>query len=157
MYIDTQNQVWLNPTALTTTAVSTNAIDCHLPYTTSATQPDPSVGVIMGLVVHVVVVGLHAGTETYEFQVITATASDLTTGQLVIATGGTIATADVAVKLAAGAKVIVPIPPGSITQQFLGAKFVGANSSGVSVTGEIVPLEWDLELQKYYSTAITVH
>ncbi len=156
MYIDTQNQVWLNPTALTTTAVSTNAIDCKLPYTASATGPDPSVGEPLALVVHVTTAGVHVGTETYEFQVITATASDLTTGQLVIATSGTIATADVAVKLAAGAKVIVPIPPGSITQQYLGAKIVSANSAGVSVTGEIVPM-YDIEVIKHYSTAITVH
>lgn len=154
-YQDTQNRLWTS-LALTTTAVSTNTIDCAAPYTTSATQPDPSAGEPLALVVNVESAGLHVGTETYEFQVITATASDLTTGQLVIATTGTIATADVAVKLAAGAKVIVPIPPGSITQRYLGAKLVSANSAGVTVSAYVKPLQ-DVEVQKYYSIAQLVH
>lgn len=155
MYIDTQNQLW-SGAALTTTAVSTNAIDCKLPFTTSAVGPDPSVGEPLQLVVHVTTAGAHAGTETYEFQVIGATASDLTTGQVVYATSGTIATADVAATLAAGAKVRVPIPPGKITLQYLGAKIVSANSAAVTVSAEIAPM-FDDEVIKHYSTAITVH
>lgn len=155
MYIDTQDRVWASA-ALTTTAVSTNARDCKLPYTTSAVQPDPSVGEPIALVINIETAGTHAGTETYEFQVINASASDLTTGQLVLATTGTIATADVAVTLAAGAFVIVPVPPGSVSLQYLGAKFVGANSSTVTVSGYFLPMS-EIQKTKLYSTAILVH
>jgi len=155
MYLDVQNRLW-SSLGLTTTAVSTNAIDCAAPYTTNATQPDPSAGEPLALFVNVETAGGHAGTETYEFQVITATASDLTTGQLVIATTGTIATADVAVTLAAGRTIVLPIPPGSITQRYLGAKIVSANSAAVTVSGYILPLS-EAEVRKYYSTAILVH
>ncbi len=155
MYLDVQNRLW-SSLALTTTAVSTNCIDCAAPYTASATQPDPSAGEPLALIVNVETAGAHASAETYEFQVITATATDLTTGQLVIATTGTIATADVAVKLAAGAKVVLPIPPGTITQRYLGAKLVSANSAGVTVSAYVLPLS-SAEVRKYYSIGQLVH
>ncbi len=155
MYIDLQNRVW-SSLALTTTAVSTNAIDCTAPYTLNATQPDPSVGEPIALVVNIESAGLHVGTETYEFQVINSSGTNLTDGQLVLATTGTIATADVAVTLAAGAFVIVPVPPGSISLRYLGAKIVSANSAGVTVSAEFMPMS-GIQKVKYYSTAITVH
>ncbi len=155
MFLDAQNRVW-SSAALTTTAVSTNTIDCAAPFTSTVTTPDPSGGEPLALFVNVETAGGHAGTETYEFQVINASASDLTTGQLVLATTGTIATADVAVKLAAGATVVLPIPPGTISLRYLGAKIVSANSAAVTVSGYILPLA-EAEVRKGYSTAQLVH
>ena len=154
MYIDSQDRLW-NSAALTTTAVSTNAYDLHAPFRSGATQPDPTAGALLALVVNVEVAGAHVGTETYEFQVINASATDLTTGQIVLATTGTIATADVAAKLAAGVLLVLPIPPGVATLRYLGAKIVSANSAAVTVSGEIRAVNM-LQEVKYYPSGFTI-
>ena len=154
MYIDSQDRLW-NSAALTTTAVSTNAYDCHAIFRTSATQPDPTAGALLCLAVNIETAGAHAGTETYEYQVINASATDLTTGQIVLATTGTSATADVAVKRAAGVLLVLPIPPGVVTLRYLGAKIVSANSAAVTVSGEIRPVNM-LQEVKYYPSGFVV-
>jgi hypothetical protein len=154
MYIDSQDRLWTSA-ALTTTAVSTNCYDLHAPFRSGATQPDPTAGALLALVVNVETAGAHAGTETYEFQVINASATDLTTGQIVLATTGTIATADVAVKLAAGVLLVLPIPPGVATLRYLGAKIVSANSAAVTVSGEFRAVNM-LQEVKYYPSGFTI-
>lgn len=154
MFIDSQDRLW-NSLALTTTAVSTNAYDLHAPFRSGATQPDPTGGALLALVINVEVAGAHAGTETYEFQVINASATDLTTGQIVLATTGTIATADVAAKLAAGTLLVLPIPPGVATLRYLGAKIVSANSAAITVSGEIRPVNM-LQEVKYYPSGFVI-
>lgn len=154
MFRDAQTLLW-SSAALTTTAVSTNCYDMGAPFRSGATQPDFSAGEPIGLIINVEVAALVAGTETYEFQVITATASDLTTGQLVIATTGTIATATAATKLAAGQIIVLPIPPGTITQRYVGAKIVSANSAGITVSAVLGRLD-SVPYQKYYAQASTI-
>jgi Bbp16-like protein len=138
MFLDAQTKLW-DGTALTTTAVSTNAYDLGAPAV--ATQATRRIGTGEPLVV-VIAVGsaaLVVGTETYEFQLIAATASDLTTGQRVIVTTDTITTARAATELAAGALVFIPVPPGQplTGERYLGLKAVTANSAGITVTAWI--------------------
>ncbi len=154
MFIDSQDRLWTSA-ALTTTAVSTNAYDLHAVFRSGATQPDPTGGALLALVVNVEVAGAHAGTETYEFQVINASATDLTTGQIVLATTGTIATASVAAALAAGVLLVLPIPPGVATLRYLGAKIVSANSAAITVSGEIRPVNM-LQNVKYYPSGFVI-
>lgn len=138
MFVDAQTKLW-DALALTTTAVSTNAYDLGAPAV--ATQATRRIGTGEPLVVaiSVGVAGAHAGTETYEFQLIAATASDLTTGQRILVTTGTIATATVAAELAAGTLLYIPVPPGEplTGERYLGLKLVSANSAAITVTAWI--------------------
>lgn len=138
MFLDAQTKLW-DGSALTTTAVSTNAYDLGAPAV--ATQATRRIGTGEPLVAVIAVgtAGAHAGTETYEFQLIAATASDLTTGQRVIVTTGTIPTASVATELAAGTLLYIPIPPGEpfTGERYLGLKLVSANSAAITVTAWI--------------------
>lgn len=166
MYLDSQAQLWASATALTTTAVSTNAYDQQNGSTTgnvatgvlSANNivPDLSRGNPLAIVITVTTAATHAGTETYEFQAITATASDLTTNQAIVNTTGTIPTASFAY-LALGKRVILVLSPGyaAMAQRYVGAKFVGANSSSVSVEAHIAPFDM-IQSEAYYPTAIVV-
>lgn len=152
MYEDAQTQLW-SAAALTSTAVSTNCYDCGAPFTAGGVQPDPSIGQVMGVELTVGVAADHTtGDETYEFDIITATASDLTTGQLIIAQYVLLYS-----DLTAGAKFFLPIPQGRITQRYLGAKYIGGGTTPtVTVTAWITSSNMS-ERQKYYSTAITVN
>lgn len=155
MFIDAQTRLW-SSAALTVTAVSTNCYDLGAPFVSGGVANDPGIGEGLALLVNIEVAGLAAGTETYEFQVINASATDLTTGQIVIATTGTIATADVAARLAAGKFIVLPIPPNRISLRYLGAKIVTANSAGITVSASIQPTEFGLFLPKYYPQASTI-
>ena len=87
MIRDSQTSLW-EAAALTSTAVSTNCYDLGAGYTTGTSNGDardPSVGIPEGVILCVGVAADHTtGDETYEFDIITATASDLTTGQLIV-------------------------------------------------------------------------
>ena len=166
-YLDSQAQLWASATALTATAVSTNCYDQQNGSTTgnvatgilSANNivPDLSRGNPLAIVISVSVAASHGGTQTYEFQAITATANDLTTGQEIVNTTGTITAAEAATFLAAGQRIVLVLSPGyaAMAQQFVGAKFVGANSPTITVEGHICPFDM-IQREAYYPTAIVV-
>lgn len=131
----------LTPTAqaVTTTAVTTDV------FPLSVAGRDFAIGEPMCLVFTVTVAALVAGTETYEFQVQTATAADGTTGGVVIASSGVFTVSSGAIargSLAAGQKVVVPIGPGAIpaTATHLVGKFTTANSAGITCLVDLMPL-----------------
>lgn len=74
------------------------------------------------------------GTQTYELQIVTATAADGTTGQVVISSTGTISTARATTLLADERVIEMPIPTGMIPANatHLTGKVVGANSPDVT-------------------------
>jgi hypothetical protein len=68
-----------------------------------------------------------SGTETYEFQIINDSDKALATTPKVVATTGTMANTDERLSR----PFFLPVEPGMISMQFLGAKFVGANSPSI--------------------------
>lgn len=100
----------------------------------------------LALVYTVTVAGAKAGTEAYTFQAVSATASDGTTGQVILAQTGTY-TAAAGVftqrsQLAVGDKIVVVIPPGSIpaTATHLCGRVVIASSGDVTALCDLLPL-----------------
>lgn len=132
-YVDKQLVV-SDAQAVTTTAVSTDAI------VLGATGLDIASGEKVGFTFQIDVAALVAGTETYSFQIVTATASNLTSGQTIIAERE-YSTAQAAA-LTAGAKFTLPVPLGQIpsTATHIGARYETANSAGVTVTTFLAPL-----------------
>ncbi len=131
----------LTPTAqaVTTTAVTTDK------YPLTQAGRDIFIGTPMALLYTVTVSALVAGTEEYTFQAVTATASDGTTGQRILASstlfavsGGSIA----AGSLAAGQKIVVPIPEGRVasTATHFCGRILTANSAGITILCDFVPL-----------------
>jgi hypothetical protein len=99
----------------------------------------------MALLYTVTVAAAVAGTEEYTFQVVTSTASDGTTGQRILASSTLFAVSGGAIaagSLAAGAKVVVPIPEGRVgsTATHLCGRILTANSAGITVLCDLVPL-----------------
>jgi hypothetical protein len=158
MIRDAQTALW-EAAALTATAVSTNCYDTGAPGVSGGISNDIATGEPLCLVISVgVAADLTTGDETYQFQVITATATDLTTGQRIIAQSEVFATTRVTSKLTpAGKVVIVPIPPGSIDQRYLGARYVGGGTTPtITVTCWIAPMSMIDSGAEYYKTAIVV-
>lgn len=90
-----------------------------------------------------------AASGTLQFQVVTATAADGTTGQVVIAT--TQAITDTT--LAAGSHVTVPIPPGQIpaTATHITGKIVLASSGTCTATTDLIPLIAGDNIRTYHA------
>lgn len=105
-------------------------------YALGATGLDVAVGEPLAITFHLSAVSAASG--TLQFQVVSATASDGTTGQVVLAT--TAAITDTT--LAAGSLIVVPIPPGLIasTATHLTGKIVLASSGTCTATIDLVPL-----------------
>ena len=120
--------------AVTTSAVSTNAVKL------GAAGVDIATGEPMGVTFQIDVAALVAGTETYSFQIVTATASDGTTGQVIIAERE-YSTAQAAA-LIAGERFTIPVPINQIasTATHLAARYETANSAGVTATAFLTPL-----------------
>jgi hypothetical protein len=133
-FVDRQNLV-SDAQAVTTTAVSTDKIAL------GATGLDIAAGEPMGFVFQIDVAAAAGGTESYSFQVVTATASDLTTGQVIIAERE-YSTAQALADLVAGKTFTIPIPLGQIpsTATHIGVKYETANSAAVTVTAFLQPL-----------------
>lgn len=132
-YVDRQILV-SNEQAVTTTAVSTDSI------LLGAAGLDIAAGEPMGFTFQIDVAALSAGTETYSFQIVTATASNLTSGQVIIAEREY--TTAQAAGLTAGAKFTLPVPLGQIpaTATHIGVRYETANSAGVTVTAFLQPI-----------------
>lgn len=101
-----------------------------------------------------------AGSQTYELQIVGATASNGTTGQEVLVTTGTIATADVEEALAEGKHIDLSLPESAITRYaaagitHLTGKLVGANSPDVVLDIFFAP-QSAMQNWKAYPAAIT--
>lgn len=160
MIRDAQTNLW-EAAALTVTAVSTNCYDTGIPGVTpgdptgisGAIANDIGTGEPLALILTVGVAADHTtGDETYEFGVITATATDLTTGQIVLVTR-VISYA----LLTAGAIIQIPIPSGSVTQRFVGAKAtLGGTTPTITVTCWIDTMSKMQKSSEYYATAVRI-
>lgn len=146
--VDLQNLIWSSK-ALTATALSDNSID------SGGALLDPSVGEPMCFVISVEVAAkVSGGTETYEFDLVQSSTEDLATSADILCavpfTNGLAAS-----RLTAGAQVVLPIPPGSITKQYYGISFVGANTPTITVSARLCAVK-DVAVQKYFPKAYTV-
>lgn len=120
--------------AVTTTAVSTDSIPLGL------AGLDIGSGEPVEFQFNIDVTALVAGTETYAVQVVGATASNLTSGQVILAERAF--TTAQAAALTAGTTFSLFVPAnslnaGSITH--IGARYETANSAGVTVTAFLTP------------------
>jgi|GEM_PF-2076238 len=128
----------------TTQAWSATAVTTDI-YPLQVTGRDISIGEPMCLVFTVTTAGAVAGSETYDFQVQTATASNGTTGALQIATSGVFTVATGAIlrgSLAVGKQVVVVIAPGSISPlatHLCGKVVIGASGT-ISALVDLMPL-----------------
>jgi hypothetical protein len=156
MIRDAQTALW-EAAALTATAVSTNCYDTGAPYVSGGISNDIGTGEPLAIVIAIGVAADFTTTdETYLFQAITATATDLTTGQKIVASTTTYAGAGPVGILSAGRVLVLPIPPGSIDQRYVGAKYTGAGTTPtITVTAWIAPMSM-IQLQEYYKTAIVI-
>lgn len=149
MFLDAQTQLW-SAAALTATAVSTNCYDLGAPYTSGGQVIDPATGEPLVLLIAVsVAADFTTGDETYTFQIISATASDLTTSQVVHNSVAYLTT-----NLTAGAIHVMPFPAGEPYQRYVGAKFVGAGTTPtITVSAFILPASMAEAKKRYYSIA----
>lgn len=113
---------------------------------TTNSQPLPATGADLGngepLALRFTLTAVSAASGTIQCQVVTATASDGTTGQVVLNT--TAAITDTS--LAAGDEIVVPIPPFAIqtlaaTATHLAGKVVLASSGTCTAVVDIVPMQ----------------
>jgi hypothetical protein len=120
--------------ALTATAVATDTIPLEV------AGLDLGAGEPLGFAFHVnVAADATTGDETYEFQIVTSTASDGTTGQDVISSEA-IARAT----LAAGYRFLLPVPVSRIaaTATHITAKYVlGGTTPTITCTAYLTPLK----------------
>jgi len=147
MKLDKETLLW-SDAALSATGVSTNKYDF------GHTAGGFGTGEPVAMIVTVDVAAKVTGTETYEFQVVQATADDGTTGQDVLVSVP-FTTALAGTRLKAGAIVVVPIPPGSVTKRYLCGKFVGANTPTITVTAFFAPLNF-AQVTKDYPKGYTI-
>lgn len=120
--------------AVTTTLIATDSIPLGV------AGLDLGAGEAVGFQFNIDVAALVAGTETYAFQIVTATASNGTSGQVIIAERAF--TTAQAAALVAGSSFVLPIPTGliSATATHITARYETANSAGVTVTAFLTPL-----------------
>lgn len=125
MIIDAQTTLW-SAAALTATAVSDNCYDTGAAGVSGGPLNDLARGEPMVFAMAVIVSADHTtGDETYEFDIISATASDLTTGQLILAKYVMLYS-----DLVAGNLVIFPMPVATqVVQRYIGLKYVGGGTT----------------------------
>lgn len=157
MFIDAQCQL-SSAQAITADAVSTNAYDLGaLPTgTANGSRVDPSIGEPMGIVIVVTVAAdSTTGDETYAFEAIQSTVTALTSPDVLVRVPFTAAQA-AAGALAAGTVIVVPLPSGSITKEFIGLNYdVGGTTPTITVSSWLAPLS-EIQKQKFYTSAIVV-
>lgn len=141
MRFDFQNQLSAAQAFTGGLTVSTNSYQCQVGPTGTFAQ-DISIGRLMAMLA-IVTTAAGAGS-THTMNAIQATNSALTSSVVVLGTATVLAAA-----LTAGASVIIPIPQGTITSQFLG--FSNSSSGGtttVSLDVYLCPLD---EIPKFKS------
>jgi hypothetical protein len=156
MILDRLNRLATAQAFTSSGAVTTDSLPLKL------TGRDIGSGEPLAAVFTVTTSALVAGTETYLFRVQTATAADGTTGAQIIASSPTYTVGSGAIAnrqdaLAAGSKVVVPIPPESVpaTATHLAGFVALGSSGGISCTVDIVPLAFVEESNKKYLSART--
>lgn len=139
--------------AITTSIVCTDTFPLEVAGRDIGAGPTP-----LGIRFTVKVAALVAGTETYEFQIVSATASNGTTGSDVIATTGTLTTAQAAVLLTAGKIISLAIPPGRIqaTATHITGKLVTANSAGITIDADLCDVNAQQNYKAYAAAVTTV-
>lgn len=154
MFRDSQTGLW-EAAALSATGVSTNGYDAGAPAVSGSLQRDSSVGEPLVIILTVGVAAKVSGTtETYEFDVICADDAALTVNVTTLAQYPFTNT-QAGVLLVQGAILNFPVPPGSVTRRFLGAKFIGANTPTITVTAWIAPASMT-QLTRNYATLIQI-
>jgi hypothetical protein len=158
MYEDAQTQLW-SAAALTVTAVSTNAYDLGaVPTGGSANGVIRDIGTGEPLCIAIsvgVAADFTTGNETYEFDLITATANDLTTGQLIIYQAAILTPA-----LTAGKLAILPIPPrlfNAAAQRFMGLKYVGGGTTPTITVTAWITMQSMIDSVYYYPSLFVVN
>lgn len=142
------------------TTVATNTYDQGAPYsggTANAAVVDSSIGEPLAVVV---TLGAAAtvvnGNETYEWDIVTATASDGTTGQKIIAKYA-FTNAQAAALLKLGAVLVLPIPPGLVDQRFIGlVDVLGGTNPSVTYSAWIASMDM-VQNQKFFASAIVIN
>lgn len=144
MFVDKLTLLW-DAAALTSDAASTNTIDL------GAAGNDVSVGEPLALVIQVdVAADYTTGNETYEFQVIQSANADLSSPNILCLIQPAYSL------LTAGAIVVVPIPPGSITKRYLGAYWNGGGTTPtITVTAWITAMSM-IQRDAFYADAVTI-
>lgn len=129
MLIDLENRI-CNDQAFSADAVSENS------YDSGAAGNDISLGEPLGIGIAVSVAADYTtGDETYEFQAVQDSEEAL--GSPSVLAARTIAAAD----LVAGSRHVLPIPPGSKTERYLGLNFNGGGSTPtITISAWIAPL-----------------
>lgn len=137
--------------AFAATGVSTNAYDL------GSTTARPGSGTPLCIVVSIDVGADHTtGDETYEFQLVQATANDLTTGQDILVSQLFTAAMATANQLIAGNRVIINVPMGRISKRFFGLRAVlGGTTPTITLTADVLPLEF-VQNEQYYADSIQI-
>lgn len=144
MYVDDQTRI-CSAQAFTADAVSENTYDAGV------AGRDISIGEPMGIGISVSVAAkVSDGNETYEFQAVQD--SDAALGSPTVLGLRAIDKAN----LTAGSFHILPIPPGSVTERYLGLNFNGGGTNpSITVDAWIAPLSM-LAVKKDYADGFTV-
>ena len=139
--------------AVTTTVVCTDTYPLDVAGRDIGAGPTP-----LGVRFTVKVAALVAGTETYEFQIVSATASNGTTGSDVLVTTGTLTTAQAVVQLALGDTISLAIPPGRIqpTATHITGKLVTANTAGITIDADVCEVNAQQRYQAYAAAVTTI-
>lgn len=122
-------QVW-NATNLTATATSTNSIDQQV--ATRHAENGEEIG--FGIFVTALTKG---STDTYEFQVINDSNANLTTSPIVVADTGTMQNNDARIDSTQAGflnGLFLSISPALLTKEWVGLKFIGANTPNITVS-----------------------
>jgi hypothetical protein len=133
--------------AVTADAYSTNTIDL------GGSSPARGIGAgePMAVVVTVdVAADATTGDETYSFLLVQSANADLSAHD----TLSTITVA--AANLTAGQKVVIPVPPGSVTKRYVGVRYdVGGTTPSITCTAFLQPMSM-IENRRDYADAITI-
>ena len=131
--LDVLLQVW-NAANLTATAVSTNSIDQQV--VSRHMENGETIG--FGIFVTALTAG---STDTYEFQVINDSAASLISAPIVVADTGTMTNTDYRI-VSSNANfqngLFLDIPPGTLTKEWVGLKFIGANTPNITVSAYLM-------------------
>lgn len=133
MYLDALNRV-ATAQAVTTTAVSTDSIDLGNPTPKNEIGSGEPMAALFTLTAAADAADTN---ETYIGEVITSTAGNL--GSSVVVVGSVTIPRGSAI----GSRFVVVIPPGSVTQRYLGARVTtGGTTPSVGVTIDFAPLSF---------------
>jgi hypothetical protein len=143
MFLDAYNLL-SDAQAVTADAYSTNTIDL------GASSPARQIGDGEPMaVVFTVDVALAGTTPTIVFNVVDSANANLSSHTVLVASKSYSA-------LAAGAQVVLPIPPGLPTARYLGAYYdVGGTTPTITLTAALMPLSM-IDKRKDYADGITI-